>query len=56
MLQTRRGEVQVGYKEDIYYDKGGEALYWLPRAMDDAPSLQTFKVSMDGALSTLNER
>jgi len=32
---------------------GGETLKKLPREMVDAPSLETFKVRLDRALSTL---
>jgi len=43
----------VGYKVEIFYSGGGEALNRLPREVVDAPSLETFRARLEGALTTL---
>ena len=42
----------MGYKEDFFYSKGDEVLAQAARAVVDALSLKTLKISLDGALST----
>ena len=32
-FQTKRGEIQVGYKEKVFYSEGGEALEQVARDM-----------------------
>jgi len=47
MFQTKRGEIQTGYKEKVFYSKW----HWqrLPIAVVGAPSLETLKIRLDGA-------
>ena len=45
---TKREEIQTGYKEKVFYNKGGEALEQVVRDVMDAPSLETLKVRLDG--------
>jgi len=51
-FQGKRGEVWTGYKEEVFYSKGGEALAQAAQRGGGAPSLGTPKVRLDGALST----
>lgn len=44
---------QIRYEEEDFYNEGGKALEQSPREVVDALSLQTFKVSLNGVLSTL---
>lgn len=41
------------YKEEIFYNEGKSIAQKLLREMINATSLQTFKVSLDGALNNL---
>jgi len=45
----------TGYKEEIFYNEGGETLEWVAQEMVDAPFLETFQFRPDGALSNLIE-
>ena len=38
----------------MLYSEGGEALAQLPREAVDAPSLEAFKIMLDGALGSLS--
>ena len=42
----------MGYKEKASYDNSGEAVAQVARRGGGAPSLQTAKVRLDGAVST----
>jgi len=52
---TTRGEIYIGYKEDIFDNKAlaqVKAVAQVAKRGEDAPSLQTDKVRLEGALST----
>jgi len=44
-FQTRTEEIQIGYEEEVFYNKSGEAL--------EARSLETFKVRRMETLSNV---
>ena len=46
------GGGHTGYKEEVLYNKGGEAVARAPQRGGGAPSLRTAKVRPDGAVST----
>jgi len=48
-LKEGRFRRYIGYKEEIFYNEGGETLARLPREEVDAPSLETFKARLDGS-------
>ena len=46
-------DIQIGYKEEDFYTKVGEALEQVAQRCDGCvPSLETFKVRLERALST----
>ena len=51
--QTSGQAPDVRCWEEILYSEGGEVLAQLPREAVDAPSLEVFKVGLDGFLSNL---
>ena len=48
-----KGWIWSRYQEEILYHEDDETLKTLPREILDAPSLEVFKASLDGALSKL---
>jgi len=50
-FKLREGRFRLDIKN--FYHKGGEILNRLPRDVVEAPSLETFKARLDGALSNL---
>ena len=53
-FQTKSGEIYIGYNKKAFYNKRGEALEDVTgRDVVEAPSLETFKVRLDGALGNL---
>ena len=46
-------KLKIGYKKEVFYDNGSEALAQVAQRGGRCPSLETFKVRMDGALSNL---
>ena len=50
-FQTKRGEILTGYK--FFTIRMMRHWHGLPRVVVNAPSLETFKVRLDGDLSTL---
>jgi len=55
MVLTKRGQIQTGYKEDIFKMRVVKPWQRLPRGVVDAPSLETFTARLDGALSNLTQ-
>ena len=49
--ETKRGEIQTGYKE-VFYNRSSEALAQVAQRGGGALSLETPKVRLDRALST----
>ena len=45
--QTKRGEIQMGYKEEALYTKSDEARAQATQRDGGAPSLKTPKVGLD---------
>ncbi|KAK4823916.1 hypothetical protein QYF61_008129 [Mycteria americana] len=52
-FKLKEGRFRLDIRKKVFYDKGGETLEQLPREVVHAPSLETFKVRLDGALSNL---
>jgi len=44
----RKGEIKIGYKKKVLYDKGVEAPGQVARDTVGAPSLEIFTVRLDG--------
>ena len=38
-FQTRKGEIQIGYEEEFFYSKGGEALEYVAQISGGCPIL-----------------
>lgn len=53
MFETKQESTQIRYEEENFYNEGGKALEQSPKEVVDALSLETFKVSLQGVLSTL---
>ena len=51
-FKPKEGRFRLDVRKKLFYSKDGEALEELPREVVKAPSLQTAKVRLDGALST----
>jgi len=53
-FKLREGRFRLAVRKNyFFYDEGGEHCNRLPREVVNAPSLETFKVRLDGALSNL---
>ena len=55
LIQTRRGEIWTGYKEDVFYSKGCEALTQVAQRGGGCPIPGDIQGQAGGALSTLTE-
>ncbi|KFZ51715.1 hypothetical protein N321_14088, partial [Antrostomus carolinensis] len=47
------GRFKNRYKEEIFHNEVVKHWHMLPREVVDAPSLETFKIRLDGGLSNL---
>ena len=52
-FQTKRGEILVGHKEKVFYNKGGEALDQVAQRGRGCPILGDTQGQAGGALSNL---
>jgi len=52
-FKLKEGRYRLDIKKIFFYDKGDEPLERVARRGGKCPSLETFKVRLDGALSNL---